>query len=102
MRRTCGCFGADEAIDLLRPAVLGDDMRTRDGHEGDVDDRRLWFLVVGRSSSAEDGCAPPGNIGGKMMCLLVTRLWHQARSVVMVEVEVVVCRVQSTRSGQCE
>lgn len=37
-----------------------------------------------------------------MMCLLVTRLWHQARSVVMVEVVVVVCRVQSTRSGQCE
>lgn len=36
-----------------------------------------------------------------MMCLVVTRLWHQARSVVMVEV-VVVCRVQSTRSGQCE
>lgn len=39
------------------------------------------------------------------MCLLVTRLWHQARSVVMVEevvVVVVVCRVQSTRSGQCE
>lgn len=35
-----------------------------------------------------------------MMCLVVTRLWHQARSVVMVEV--VVCRVQSTRSGQCE
>lgn len=41
-----------------------------------------------------------------MMCLVVTRLWHQARSVVMmavvVVVEVVVCRVQSTRSGQCE
>lgn len=38
-----------------------------------------------------------------MMCLVVTRLWHQARSVVMVEeVVVVVCRVQSTRSGQCE
>lgn len=38
-----------------------------------------------------------------MMCLVVTRLWHQARGVVMMEVvEVVVCRVQSTRSGQCE
>lgn len=38
-----------------------------------------------------------------MMCLVVTRLWHQARNVVMVVVvEVVVCRVQSTRSGQCE